>query len=587
MNKTALCVATLFLALSAQPYGKAQQLNLPQTAQKSAPAANGAITGRVLDEAGELVPDAQVSLLVSGGSNTTPRTATSDDEGKFSFNDLPPRQYRLSARAPGYVQPRTLGQSYRIGDTVTLTLAKGGVITGRITNELGEPVVAVRVSAQPVRDAAGNPLQGAIGFYAQQTDDRGVYRLYGLAAGSYLVLANAPDTQFSPLTAYENETPTYYPSATRDAAQEVTVRLGEETRNIDIRYRGERGHLVSGNITGAVEAGDSANRFVAVSLKPVASLASYSSATVRPQATGYGFELVAIPNGEYELTARRYEAQATVAASAPRRISVKGADVIGVTLNLLPLGLLTGRIVLASPAAEDKCAETIPFAWEEASLWAQRAEPGRGEEGQVESGLTPARLTIEGAFVIYGLAAGVHRPSITTQNSHWYLRKVTLVKEPTAPPARNAPVGETDLSRTGIALKPGEKLTGLIITLAPGAATLQGRLVSAVEGKLPELVRVYLVPAEAAAADDVLRYAETLVNQEGKFTFTRLAPGRYRLFAEAILPDEARARRARLAAWDQLERARLRRAAEATQSEIELKACELVKDYVLPFVAKQ
>ena len=79
-----------------------------------------------------------------------------------------------------------------------------------MTNALGEPVVAVRVRALMIRDAKGQ-VPRIPGFGPEQsTDDRGIYRIYGLAPGTYLVSAgglNASQTfQFNP---YESDVPTY------------------------------------------------------------------------------------------------------------------------------------------------------------------------------------------------------------------------------------------------------------------------------------------------------------------------------------------------------------------------------------------
>ena len=46
---------------------------------------------------------------------------------------------------------------------------------------------------------------------------------------------------------YDFDAPTYAPSSTRDNAAEVRVTSGEET-NVDIRYRGEPGYIISGTV---------------------------------------------------------------------------------------------------------------------------------------------------------------------------------------------------------------------------------------------------------------------------------------------------------------------------------------------------
>jgi hypothetical protein len=119
-------------------------------------------------------------------------------------------------------------------------MIKGGVITGRITNAMGNPVIEASLLVELTRDAGGKPTAEKLRF-SSATDDRGVYRLWGLTPGSYVVhLYN----RSSACSSADNETvPIYYPSSTREKAAEVTVRSGVETSGIDIRYREDQGRI--------------------------------------------------------------------------------------------------------------------------------------------------------------------------------------------------------------------------------------------------------------------------------------------------------------------------------------------------------
>ena len=100
-----------------------------------------------------------------------------------------------------------------------------------------------------VKDKDGRAISSARSANGDTlTDDRGVYRFYGLTSGSYLIIASGHNEYYYEPNAYETDAPTYYPSSTRDTAMPVTVRAGEEITGIDIRYRGEPGHAISGNI---------------------------------------------------------------------------------------------------------------------------------------------------------------------------------------------------------------------------------------------------------------------------------------------------------------------------------------------------
>ena len=139
-------------------------------------------------------------------------------------------------------------------DHVTVNLVKGGVITGRVTNQSGEPVIAINVSVARVRDGEGKAALGGGGRPAT-TDDRGIYRAYGLMAGTYLVSADSGMNSF-PGSPYLGTVPVFHPSNTRDGATEVTMQAGGEASGIDIRYRLESGHVISGKVSGATPSGN-------------------------------------------------------------------------------------------------------------------------------------------------------------------------------------------------------------------------------------------------------------------------------------------------------------------------------------------
>src|SRR5262245_41497715 len=118
--------------------------------------------------------------------------------------------------------------------------------------------------------------------------------------------------------------------------------------------------------------------------------------------------------------------------------------------------------------------------------------------------------------------------------------------------------------------------------ISKDAAGLCGRVVPSGEGsQLPKRRRVHLIPAEAASADDLLRYAESPVRGDGSFEFKHIAPGKYLLSARQASEKEANDDQARPLAWDAGERSKLRQEAAAAMNEIELKVCERVKDHVL------
>jgi hypothetical protein len=212
----------------------------------------GTISGQVVAPDGRPVPYASVYAAVVGGSGGG-RNVVADASGGFEIAGLRDVAYTLTAYTDGYVLDPDPPQPtyYRIGDTVRLKMIKGGVITGKVTLPSGEPVISVAVRVTRVRE--GDPSAGRLAFPGgRMTDDRGIYRLYGLPAGIYVVHAGGGSRVFRAGQAapYDYDSPTYYPSGTRDTAKSVEVHSGEEVTGIDIQYRGERGSPVSGTVSG-------------------------------------------------------------------------------------------------------------------------------------------------------------------------------------------------------------------------------------------------------------------------------------------------------------------------------------------------
>jgi hypothetical protein len=209
-------------------------------------------------------------------------------------------------------------------------LVKGGVITGRVTNSDGQPMVGVGVSATMVRDTEGYSVRDAPEGDPRMTDDRGIYRIYGLRPGSYIVGTSGgmSDAYFSP---YAGSAMTYHPSSTHDTAAEVAVVSGAEASGADIQFRGEPGYVVSGTVT-TTSAPSSTH--IGVSLINTDISAVTGSGYVRPDDPRKGFMIKGVNNGNYEIIAYSYGDREIVASSTPRRVTISGADVTGIELTI-------------------------------------------------------------------------------------------------------------------------------------------------------------------------------------------------------------------------------------------------------------
>src|SRR6185295_18710482 len=206
----------------------------------------GTIDGKVVNESGQPLGGAMVFVrTVSPG---IARSTITDLEGNFRVNGLETGLYLVTANSPAYtnvVGDPEAPKYYRLGDSARVEMVRGGAITGTVTSAIGEPLIGVRVRAIMIRDVKGQPGR-SLGNIEQPTDDRGIYRIYGLAPGTYIVSAGG-SSFFTSLSAFDTDVPTFAPSSTRDTAAEVSVKTGEDVL-VDIRYRGEPGHSISGSV---------------------------------------------------------------------------------------------------------------------------------------------------------------------------------------------------------------------------------------------------------------------------------------------------------------------------------------------------
>jgi hypothetical protein len=550
----------------------------PANKEKSDARGTGTISGRVVNEAGQPLANALIYVRTVGVSGH-PQTANTDSEGAFEISGLDPAAYSVSAHAPAYIplahDPRTgPPPTYRPGDSVTITLFKGGAVTGMVMNAAGEPVVAIGVRVQMIRDLNGRSLpRGA--SRETMTDDRGIYRVYGLMTGTYIVSAGGP-TEFSNafMNAFESDVATYAPSATRGTAAEINVRTGEEVSGIDIRYRAEPGRTVSGEVQGPT-----ANSAFTVTLTAAGDVGAQWNTNVYQSSETSNFAFNGIADGDYDIYTRYYSQTEGSGVSEQKRISVKGADVSGIVLSARPFGSVAGRLVLEETTVAE-CTdkqrplfnETMISAWHNENAAAKRTPAAAWSMG------TPTPPNAEGNFVLQNLVAGEYFFAARTQAKHWYLRSVTL----TPPAGTKAASKSVDATRVWTNVKPGEKVSGVTMTLAHGAALLRGSLVLGDGEQRPPRLVVYLVPAERERAEEVLRYFAAQVTEDGKFFFNNLAPGRYWIFAQAAGEGDGPSLTRIRFPHETALRARLRRDAEALKTEIDFQPCQAISDFKLP-----
>ena len=553
----------------------------------------GTISGRVVNDEGTGVPNLSVYLNQApngrrGSINRGNIMVVTDEDGNFRAAGLAPSLYAINiAQAKEYtMQPLTAAERreqryYRTGDNVTIALVRGGVITGKVTNSDGQPIVGVQVFAMMVRDSEGFPVrQSSGGGRARATDDRGIYRLFGLSPGTYIVSSNGRMMYYG-VSPYDGNVTTYHPSSSRDTATEVAVTSGGEATGVDIRFRGDRGRVVSGTVTNASES--SPTTYTNVILQSTTSGVFTGSSNMQKDENNRGtFAINGVTDGEYDVIAYSGGNDGIgVAVSAPRRVTVNGADVTGIELRLVPFASVSGQLIIETPT--NPCESKSKGMIEEIMIYARTDDPSSNTSIPIYMLTSNVVPNEKGEFTLPTLMPNRYRLETRLPNEDWFTKSIAL-PAPTAVRRPQTVISSKDISRTGLELKPGDTVTGIKITIATGAAGLRGKVTGEKEGaSLPSRLRVHLVPVESTLANDTLKYADVLMNNDGTYTFTNLAPGKYWLLARPVPNDEPVDRPARSPVWDNTERAKLRLEAEKNKIEIELKPCQRLSEFTLKF----
>ena len=179
----------------------------PQLPPRDAPArpmfGTAAIGGVVLTGVDNPTPVRRARVMLNSSDGLVePRTATTNDEGRFEFRDLPAGRFTIDVQKPGYLsgsygaaRPGRAGSAVSVADgaravDLTIRMSRGAAIMGTVRDQRGRPIVGVNVSALRFGYSLfGERTLSTFGSTAP-TDDRGVFRIWGLPGGEYLVRAS-------------------------------------------------------------------------------------------------------------------------------------------------------------------------------------------------------------------------------------------------------------------------------------------------------------------------------------------------------------------------------------------------------------
>jgi hypothetical protein len=500
----------------------------PQAATASGTAR---ISGRVARaDTGTPLPGAQVML-----SGAAVRTGSTGDDGGFAFTDLPAGRYFLQASLGGYIRAGAgaldVGSSFEVAegqalDDVALPLWRGGVIVGRVTDELGEPVTGVEIRVERFEwGPAGRALTTfALGLLAPlrlETNDLGEFRVFALPPGDYVVSGRLRGFG-APLTpgpggddVAEGFLPTYYPG-TSEIPEAQTVRVDPaQVVATDFALVPGRMGRVSGSVTRA-SGRSPAGLHVYLRVTTGNSSGRLDGGAVSADGS---FGVGNVPPGAYELEVREPGGGSgpdNEVASLP--ITVGTADVSGVRLTARAGARITGRVEWEGSSDRP----STPF-----QIRATPAEPGPGVMGLIGAGTTtylnPQNGTVgdDDTFLLDGITGTVLiRPSVRPP---WTLKAVT--------------VEGRDITDVGVDAHSlgGDRVVRIVLT--DRITALTGSLPAA-RDQAEGTYSAVLLPEQPLDGANTARFTRAArLDRNGTFRLQGLPPGRYVAAAIADLEE--------------------------------------------------
>lgn len=489
-------------------------------AQNQLPKKTSSISGKVTVR-GTGVPGITVGAVAYGSNMRGGKTSfgsVTDSQGNYRISDLPAATYDVAPAAPQYVlaslnmrRKQVIVEEGEALDGVDFLLVRGGVITGKVTNADGQPMLEQHIHVAKVEDRQRpSELPLSLNMAMYQTDDRGVYRVFGLPPGKYKVAAGLPERSVSfGGSGGAKYKQTYHPSAT-DPAQATVIEVGEgtEAKDVDIVLnRREMTYSASGRIVD----GETGKPLANIGYGLTKLFEHGSSGISGPTTTAAGeFRFDGLTPGKYMVSIDT----STDAYGEPVNFEVIDQDVTDIVLKTSKGGSISGVVVF-----EGLDQKTSRGKYGDLMVVAQSAED---EKFMGRRSGPPAMVGPDGSF----RAAGV-RPGLT---GFWVFSRssdggrefdITRIERDGVPQLRT------------IEVKEREQVTGVRLIVSPRTGVLQGS-VKVENGQIP-IERVWVSLQRSGDAERT-GYGVPL-DARGRFRLNGVAPGTYDLTASAYVSE--------------------------------------------------
>ncbi len=486
--------------------------------------ASSSISGKVTIK-GKSAPGIVVALRGADfdGQFTSRLKATTDQDGNYRITNVGPGTYRVMPAAPLFVSSaESDGKTLIIteGETVEgvdFALVRGSVITGKAVDSDGLPLIEEHIRLLPVESDSQHGrvyIAAAVGI---QTDDRGIYRIFGIPPGKYKVaLGQGEDGSFGgPRRSRYKQT---FSPGVMDSSKALVIEVteGSEATNVDITVgRSLAAFAISGRLINGETLQPVPN--VRVALQRISGDGHSFMSWGSPSNSEGEFKLENVTAGKYELFVPSQPNSSV--RSGPVPFEVIDQDVSGLLVKTSEGGSLSGLVVL--DGGDDR---SLLARLSHVRLHTYVRNPANES---FSSWVRPVTIDPDRGFRVSGLQSGFVNFSFSGADGRPLqgLALLRVERDGIAQPA-------------GIEIKDGEQVTGVRLVVSYGNGKIRG-VIKIENGELPSNARFavwFTNPDDDPTRGHRITQTSPEVDSRGHFLVEGLAPGTYQINAGIFIP---------------------------------------------------
>jgi hypothetical protein len=421
-------------------------------------------------------------------------------DGRFQIDGVPEGQVLITAQKPGFFDESSgpwpsahPNAPVMIGPTtgdLALKLIPEARIQGRIVDSNGEPIESVPVQVMAEEIPNGRKQWQVRG--ASDTDENGAYRITDLQPGTYLVRtgtapARLKSANISPggRPIAQVYAPAFYPNAPDKAsAQAIAIKPGQEFQ-ADFTLSSVRSLSVRGTVTGMQNG-------AYLTCEDSDGAQGCSRSYVNPRTGKFVADLM--PPGSWTL---RFTANDTHGGMyfAEQSVNLSTSDINGLQVQLQPLASIPVQVLNERDPKTNVQLQLISD------------KPSQGNWSSQPTGAQ------SGSQILQGVAPGPYRVSAQLSGPGC-IESITS--------------GGIDLMRDELRISAGQQPAPIEVTLVDNCATVSGSV------RAGEHVNGYVILLSDSI---ILTPPVSPILPDGKFQFSNLRPGSYRLYAFSDLTN--------------------------------------------------